>query len=230
MRPWLVLTHSGARFTTVTVELDEMKRQGDGADGTANLAAFAAGSLPARRRLGSVTGLFPVLRVDGAPIHESLAICEYVADMFPDARLWPSDALARARARALSCEMLSGFTGLRGELSSHLFGRVPGFRPGPGAERDIARVFEIWTECLDRSGGPFLFGAFGIADAMYYPVLGRFRTYGVTCPDELTPYFTALDALPAVRALTVAAAAGPRVPIYDSYLRGLGGEPDAALP
>lgn len=228
MRPWLALTHAGATFDTHTVELDDLKRQGDDAD-SAGLTGFGPASLAKRRTLGSVHGLFPVLRVDGTPIHESLAICEYAAEAFPQAGLWPEDRMSRALARSISCEMVGGFQGLRGELSSHLFGRVPGFVPSAAAETEISRVFELWEECLQRSGGPFLFGAFGIADAMYFPVLGRFRTYGIELAASAESYARALDALPAVKKLIERARAEPRIPVYDDYLRALGGDPDAGL-
>ena len=217
MRPWLALTHAGVAFETETVELPHMQRAGD------------TTSLAQRRSLGSVRGLFPVLRVDGTPIHESLAICEYVADTHPAARLWPEDALRRAEARAICCEMVSGFTAMRGEMSCHWLGRVPSFKPSPAARADVDRVFELWNEKLDRSGGPFLFGRFSIADAMYFPILTRFRTYGIALPQPLAAYAEALEAHPPVRALLERARTEPRIPIYDDALRKLGGDPDAAL-
>lgn len=229
MRPWIVLTHAGATFETETVALPHMQRQGDAIDHNADLAQPDTTPLAERRALGSVRGLFPVLRVDDIPIHESLAICEYAAELYPDARLWPTDAVDRARARAISCEMLSGFGHMRGEMSSHLFARVPGFTPSAPARGDVARVFEIWSDCLAHSGGPFLFGDFGIADAMYFPVLGRLRTYGVTVPTALTAYTQAIDEVPAIKALVRLAREAPRTPIYDDYIRRLGGDPDAAL-
>jgi glutathione S-transferase len=186
-------------------------------------------SLADRRKLGSVRGLFPVLRVGDTPIHESLAICEYVADMFPDARLWPAEPLQRAGARAICAEMVSGFSAMRNELSCHLFGRVPSFKPSEAARTDIERVFEIWNEKLEASGGPFLFGRFTIADAMYFPVLTRFRTYGIELPRPLVRYGEALEAQPAVQALIAVAATAPRIPVYDDYLRRFGGDPDAGL-
>jgi glutathione S-transferase len=216
MRPWLALQQAGARFDTKTIELPGMGQP-------------TAPSLAERRALGSVRGLFPVLHVDGTPIHESLAICEYVAEAYPDAQLWPKDGLLRAEARAISCEMLSGFGDLRREMSCHLFGRVPALKPGPAACADIARVFEIWEEKLAHSGGPFLFGGFSIADAMFYPVLTRFRTYRVAVPAELAAYAEAIDSHPAVRALVERARLAPRIAHYDENLRGLGGDPDAAL-
>src|SRR5688500_8157372 len=170
MRPWLVLYHTGAPFETETVALPHMARQSE------------TTSLADRRKLGSVRGLFPVLRVDGVPIHESLAICEYVADAFPDAQLWPAQSLQRAAARAICSEMVSGFASMRNELPCHLFGRVQSFQPSAAALTDIERVFEIWNEKLDASGGPFLFGRLSIADAMYFPVLTRLRTYAVEIP------------------------------------------------
>jgi glutathione S-transferase len=221
MRPWLVLTHAGATFETETVELPHMTRRMDEPEETLPIAA--------RRKLGSVNGLFPVLRVDGVAVHESLAICEYVAEAFPESRLWPEDSLSRAQARAACSEMVSGFRVIRNELSSHLFARVPGFTPSREAKEEIDRVFELFGECLERSGGPFLFGRFGITDAMYYPMLGRFRTYGVALPGGLEAYAAAVDRVPAVAALVEAARSAPRLVLYDRYVRLLGGDPDAAL-
>jgi glutathione S-transferase len=125
--------------------------------------------------------------------------------------------------------MVSGFPAMRSELSCHLFGRVPAFSPSEAARADIDRVFEIWEEKLQASGGPFLFGRFSIADAMYFPVLTRFRTYGVKIPRSLADYADALEAAPAVRALVAVAATAPRIPVYDDYLRRFGGDPDAGL-
>ena len=230
MRPWLVLTHAGTAFETVTVELEDVRRQGDPADESGNLVTIEESQLRERRALGSVHGLFPTLWIGGTPIHESLAICEYAAEAFSDARLWPEDALARAQARAVSCEMATGFLAMRGELSCHLFGRVPGYSPSAAAQKDVSRVFEIWSECLDRSGGPFLFGEFGIADAMYFPVLTRFRTYGIAVPAPLLEYARSLEACPAVTGLMKKCLTEPREPVYDDYLCELGGDPDAALP
>ena len=230
MRPWLVLTHAGADFETVTVELADVRRQGDPADESGNLVTIGDSQLEERRALGSVHGLFPTLWIGGTPIHESLAICEYAAEAFPDARLWPQDAMARAQARAVSCEMATGFLAMRGELSCHLFGRVPGYSPSAAAQKDISRVFEIWSECLDRSGGPFLFGEFGIADAMYFPVLTRFRTYGIAVAEPVVEYSRSLETFPVVAKLMEKARLDPRELVYDDYLRELGGDPDAALP
>jgi glutathione S-transferase len=211
MRPWLALTHAGADFETETVELE----------------SFETTTLAERRALGSVAGLFPVLRIDGAPVHESLAICEYAAETFPKAGLWPGDTIARARARAICCEMVGGFLPMRSEMSCHLFARVPGFVPSDAARRNIDRIFEIWSECLDRSGGPFLFGPATIADFFYFPVLARFRTYGIGLPQDITDYAQALEAQSAVVALLKKARAAPATAVYDEYVIGLGGNPAA---
>lgn len=228
MRPWLALRHANAPFTTETVEVELGKRNpNEPTDGSDDKSGPA---LAARRKLGSVTGLFPVLHVGDAPIHESLAICEWAAEAFPEARLWPEDPVVRAQARAVSCEMLSGFANVRTHLSSHLFGRLA--KPlalDSVTRREVDRVFEIWEEALARSGGPFLFGRFSIADCMYYPVRGRFRSYGVTIPKTLEPYAAALDDAPAVRALVDVARGAPRIPVYDDYIRSVGGDPDAGL-
>lgn len=229
MRPWLALSHAGASFKTDTATPDLARQMLTPAGEDAALAKFAEDELKVRRQIGSVTGLFPVLYVDGQPIHESLAICEWVNETYPEARLWPDDAMDRAQARAISCEMATSFLNMRTQMSCHLFGRVSHFTPNAATRRDIERVHEIWRGALERSGGPFLFGRFSIADAMFFPVRTRFRTYGVPLPDDLAGYASALDALPAVRALHALARTSPVIPAYDEYLRGFGGDPTAAL-
>lgn len=226
MRPWLALRHAGAEFVTKTAAVELGKRSPiELADATGETTGA---TLARRRELGSVTGLFPVLDVGDVAVHESLAICEWAADAFPEARLWPEDGLLRARARAISCEMHAGFANVRTHLSCHLFGRTPRPMPLDQATRgEIDRVFEIWREALARSGGPYLFGRFSIADCMYYPMRTRFRTYGVAVPEDLTPYASALDLAPAVLALEDVARGAPRVAAYDDYLRSVGGDPDA---
>lgn len=213
MRPWLVLTHAGTRFVTKTVQLE----------------SFETTTLVERRELGSVAGLFPVLRVDGEAIHESLAICEFVAESFPEAILWPESVMQRARARALCSEMASGFAAIRNEMACHLFARTPGFTPSDAARKDIDRILEIWTEALERSGGPFLFGNVSVADFFYYPVLTRFRTYGISLGGRLPQYAESMDRLPAVVALTKEARKAPVTKVYDDYILQLGGDPEAAL-
>lgn len=226
MRAWLALTQAGAEFELQTTSLPNMQRQGDSESGA--LAELTPADRVARRQVGSVAGLFPTLWIDGEPVHETLAICETIAELFPDAGLWPEALLERARARAVSTEMATGFTALRGELSCHLFGRVPGFQPSAAATANIDRIFELWQSCLARSPGPFLFGPFGIADAMYFPVLSRLRTYQIQLPEAAAKWAAAMDAAPAVRKLWTEAASAPAIPVYDDYLIGLGGDPSAA--
>jgi glutathione S-transferase len=134
----------------------------------------------------SPTGKVPLLvhRRDGGEVRiwDSLAIGEYLAELFPAAGLWPKDAVARAHARAIVAEMHSGFRPLRNHLSMALLDRRPGEGlHGEGVAADIARIEAMWTEARERwgkpAGGPFLFGNFTIADAAYAPVATRFRTY-----------------------------------------------------
>ena len=234
MRAWLVLKQACANFEAETVSLPHMMDP-----------SRVPPSVNERKELGSVHGLFPVLHVsmgDGGSttttsIHESLAICEYVADIYPKAHLWPTDPLERARARAICCEMVSGFSGIRSQLSCHMMARVPADKMvlKPDTLNDIDRVFDIWTEALKRSGGPFLFGEhFGIADAMYYPVLTRFRTYNIDWPkdaagDLLKKYAKAVESAPAVINLVKLAQSEPSIPVYDQYIRDLGGDPEAKM-
>jgi len=228
IRPWLALHAAGARFETRTADVPDLGVQTLGPGGMQS-SADAAESLRGRRAQGSVTGLFPVLRVDGVPVHEALAICEWVAEAYPNAHLWPDGSLDRAQARSISCEMATGFGQIRSKMSCHVFGRVPGFEPDAATRTQIDRVFEIWRERLDRSGGPFLFGRFGIPDCMYFPMLTRFDTYGVPLPSEIESYARALRAHPSVAALLNVARGAPALPPYDAYLRSLGGDPNATL-
>jgi len=227
IRPWLALHAAGARFETRTAQVPDLGVQTLGAAGMES--SGGADSLRARRGQGSVTGLFPVLRVDGVPIHEALAICEWVAEAYPEAGLWPDDPIERAQARSISCEMATGFGRIRSNMSCHVFGRVEGYEPDAATQTQIDRVFEIWQERLDRSGGPFLFGRFGIPDCMYFPMLTRFVTYGVELAAPLRAYSRAMCAHPSVAALLEVARRAPAVPPYDAYLRSLGGDPDGIL-
>ncbi|MEO6781023.1 MAG: glutathione S-transferase C-terminal domain-containing protein, partial [Bradyrhizobium sp.] len=140
---------------------------------------------------------------------DSLAIIEYAAERFPEARLWPEDRASRAHARAISAEMHSGFTPLRNECGMNLHRPVGGIVLSPDARADIARVEQIWIECRERYGqsGPFLFGTFGGADAMFAPVVHRFRTYAIEVAPTARGYMDAMMALPAFREWTNAALA-----------------------
>jgi glutathione S-transferase len=165
MRPWLVLKRLGAEFTETPVKL----RQPDTA---------------AEAKRHSPSGKIPLLRDGDVVVWDSLAICEYLADSFPKARLWPEDRQARALGRSACAEMHSGFPSLRGELSMDLSVR----RMAEVTEItaiDIRRVVELWSDLRERFGarGPWLLGDWSIADAYYTPVATRFRSYGVKLSD-----------------------------------------------
>ncbi len=221
MPPWLVLTAANAEFETVTSVSDLIL---PGTGGGAGLVDLARDQLRSRREQGSVTGLFPVLEVNGVPIHESLAICEWAADTYPDAGLWPEDSLERARSRSICSEMATGFANVRTHMACLVFAQVPHFEPDAATAVEVERIHELWTETLDRSGGPFLFGArFGIADPFYYPVITRFRTYAIHLPAPLEAYARTVGASAPVAAWRKAAERAPALPAYDAAIRALGG-------
>lgn len=149
----------------------------------------------------------PRLRLDGVEVWDPLAIAEYLNERYPEARLLPSDSTARALCRSVSAEAHAGFVDLRSALPMNLRAQHVSFRVWSGVEADIARITAVWTDCLDRFGGPFLFGSHPtLADAMYAPECTRFRTYGVELDDRLSRYCDAVYALPAMQEwLTLAA-------------------------
>ncbi|MES1256976.1 MAG: glutathione S-transferase family protein [Acidobacteriota bacterium] len=124
--------------------------------------------------------LVPCLEHEGAKVWDTLAIGEYLAELKPKAGLLPTERKARAHCRSVSGEMHSGFSNLRAALPMNIRARHANYKIFAGARPDIARVTEIWRDCLEIYGGPFLFGAPTIADAMFAPVCSRFRTYDVT--------------------------------------------------
>lgn len=132
--------------------------------------------------------LVPRLNHDGASVWDTLAIAEYLAEAFPNAGMLPADRLARAHCRSISGEIHSGFHNLRSALPMNLKARHASFKVFAGAQADIDRIQTIWAECLQRYGGPFLFGPPTIADAMYAPVCTRFITYGVAMSGPASAY------------------------------------------
>jgi glutathione S-transferase len=188
LRPYLALAHAGAAFETTTIVLDRPTTR----DEIARV---------------SPTGRVPVLHHDGLVIQDSLAICEYVHELY--GTLWPADRAVRARARAVSAEMHAGFGELRARMPMDIGGARAGQGHTPGALADARRVQAIWREQLAASGGPFLFGAFTIADAMFAPVTTRFVTYGVDVDPTCRAYIDAIAALPAMQQWTRDAAAEP---------------------
>jgi glutathione S-transferase len=144
-------------------------------------------------------GKVPALDDGGVHVWESLAILEYLADKFPRAGLWPSDPPARAHARAVAAEMHAGFLALRRECPMNFWRPVLRRDLSPDAKTDAARIDAMWTDCRARfgQGGPFLFGSFGAADAMYAPIVSRFHTYAVEVGAPSRAYMAAVMALPA---------------------------------
>jgi glutathione S-transferase len=160
MRPWLALKHTGAAFTETLVELRQAELS------TAEI------------RRQSPSGMVPVLKDGDLTVCDSLAICEYLAERFPEAGLWPADRADRALARAAAAEMHSGFGALRRECPMEL-GLKSAAVLSDEAAKDVRRIVELWNGLLARSGGPFLLGDWSIADAFYTPVATRFDSYGV---------------------------------------------------
>jgi glutathione S-transferase len=180
MRPWVAAVAAGIPFTEVRVLLDKPET-------AAEIARFSA------------AGRVPVLLAGEMTIWDSLAICEYLAEQFPESHLWPQDVAARALARSIVAEMHSGFPDLRHAMSMNIKARLPGRGRTNGAQADIGRICEIWEECLSRFGHHrFLFGDFSIADAFYAPVVMRFKTYGVALAPALQAYCDRMLAHPAV--------------------------------
>ncbi len=182
LRPWLLLRQAGITFEEVRIPL------------------YAPESAAALAKW-SPSGKVPALHDGDIRVWDSLAICEYLAERFPDKELWPSDVAARAVARSVSAEMHSGFTALREHMSMSIRARRPGRGRTPKSLADIARIVSIWTDCRARFGadGDFLFGRFSIADAMYAPVVLRFLTYGVVLEGVAKGYAETVLALPALK-------------------------------
>ncbi len=144
--------------------------------------------------------LLPTLVHDGISLWDTLAIAEYLHETFPNAKLYPADRAARARARSISGEMHSGFEALRASLPMNLRRLVPGFAIWSGVQADIDRICAIWRDCLAQSGGPYLFGAHPtVPDAMYAPVATRFVTYDVKLDPVCGTYVDTLMAWPFLR-------------------------------
>jgi len=182
LRPWLLLRHFGVEFEERQLKLDTPQ-------------------FHAEIRQWSPNGLVPALHDDGLVVWDSLAICEYANERWLAGRGWPSDLQARARARAASAEMHSGFGGLRQQLVFNARRRPNAYHGDAMAAADIARVQELWRmlRAAHGAGGEFLCGEFGIVDAMYAPVALRFLSYGISMDAITARYVDALAALPALR-------------------------------
>jgi glutathione S-transferase len=180
LRPWIAMKVAGIAFTEEVVSLD-------------------ATDFQERVRKISATGKVPALADGETQVWESLAILEYLAEKFPAAGLWPAQQGARAHARSIAAEMHAGFTPLRRHFPMNV--RRPVKRREPTAEvfEHVRRIDRMWMDCRARFGqaGPFLFGTFGAADAMYAPVVSRFHTYDVDTGPVARAYMAAVMALPA---------------------------------
>ena len=190
MRPWVLMKQAGIAFDEVMLRFD----------------AFT----PESRFKREVTRVNPAARVpvlvDGElAVWDSLAIAEYLAERFADKELWPSDARARARARSVCAEMHAGFGALRSHFPMNIEAALPEVGARVLKERadvraDVERIVAMWTALLGEHGGPMLFGAFGIADAYFAPVVMRIRTYAVPVPAPIAAYVERVLALPGVAA------------------------------
>ena len=177
-----------------------------GLDVTERVIPLAGGTTAAVKD-ASPSGFVPLLEHRGLIVWDSLAIAEYCAEVAP---LWPVQPAARARARSIAAEMHSGFPALRREMPMSLFREAKGAGRTAEALVDIARIVSLWTECLEESGGPFLFGAdMGNVDAAYAPVVTRFLTYAPDLPDPARRYCDTIRAHPLMEAWYAAAAAEP---------------------
>lgn len=180
LRPWIALKVAGIPFEerVIPFESEEFKRDVGAVSGT---------------------GKVPVLIDGDIKIWESLAILEYLAETFPDAGLWPKDVAARAHARVVSNEMHAGFQALRNHLPVNFARRIIKRDVPPPVIADVKRIEALWADSRARfgKGGPFLFGAFGNADAMYAPVVSRFHTYDVDVGEGTRAYMTTMMTLPA---------------------------------
>jgi len=190
LRAWLAMRVAGLAFDEVVIALDRP-------DTASRIGEY------------SPAGRVPILRHGDRTIWDSLAICEYVAELAPEARLWPENRAARAVARSVSAEMHSGFKDLRGALPMNIRADRPGIPIADDVRADIDRVCRIWRDCRQESGagGGFLFGDFTIADAMFAPVASRFRTYHIAVDAVARDYIEAIHTLPAMQERSVAAAA-----------------------
>lgn len=205
LRPWIALKANAVPFRETVICLQQD-------DTAARIGAYSA------------AGKVPVLIHGAVTVWESLAILDYLADAFPEKPWWPRDSAARALARAVAAEMHAGFAALRGHMPMNVRAAVPDKRRPPEVEADIARIAAIWTQARGRFGaeGPFLFGAFSNADAMYAPVVTRFRTYGVipALPPSARAYCEAMLAFQPLRDWYAEAAAESWViPKYETATR-----------
>jgi glutathione S-transferase len=186
MRPWVLAKEAGIPFEEVQLKFNEA----DGGLTVDGIDRF------------NVAGKVPVLVIDGEPVWDSLAICETLAERFPEKQLWPADRSARQVARSICAEMHSGFEGVRSAMPMNIRSSYPGKGMNEKSRRDIDRIVAIWTACREKfgKGGAMLFGRFSVADAYFAPVVMRFQTYAVDLPRGAQAYCYAVRGLHSVRA------------------------------
>lgn len=186
LRPWILLATNGIAFDEECVPLYQQGSK----------VAIQAHAPRGRTPYGKV----PILHDGATTVWDSLAICEYAAERWPSIHGWPADVAPRAHARSISAEMHSGFTTLRGEMPMNCRRKRAPVTQGAQLQAEIDRVIEIWSSCREAArSGSFLFGAFGIADAMYAPVVLRFTLYQVALPAVAQAYVDAMLALPSMQ-------------------------------
>lgn len=181
-RPWIAMKALGIPFEEILIPFGS-----------------PLGNSDFKQRLAAYTpaGLVPVLIDGDTQVWETLAIMEYLADTFPDKGVWPADKKTRAQARALSSEMHAGFGSLRSECPMNIRRPIKERALPDAAKANVARIDQMWSECRGKHGGPFLFGSFCAADAMYAPVVARLNTYGLKVGPQASGYMDAMMALPA---------------------------------
>ncbi len=200
MRPWVVMKAFGIPFKEINISLYQP-------DTSMQIAEYSA------------SGRVPILLDGEITVWDSLAICEYLAEQFPEQSLWPQEVAARAMARSMCAEMHSGFTALRTSMWMNIRANFPGKGRTAGSQADIGRISEIWENCFSQFGHHhFLFGDFSIADACFAPVVMRFRTYDVSLAPALQAYAERVAAHPAVAQwMEEARMETATIPEYDRY-------------
>lgn len=190
LRGWLLCRMAGLDFEEKPVAIDD-------AEARQELLLLSPSVLVPRLTHGDVT------------VWDTLAIAEYLDEIAPEAGILPADQAVRAHCRAVSGEMHSGFYNMRSALPMNLKARHQSFKIFSGARPDVERIKNIWSECLDKYGGPYLFGPLSLADAMYAPVCTRFRTYAVPLEPALSAYCERIFDWPLMQEWTAGAQAEP---------------------
>ena len=190
MRPWVLLTQAQIAFEEVVVRFDGFTPDSE-----------------FKQTLQSISpaGKVPVLQDGALVVWDTLAIAEYVAEKFPEKKLWPQSIGARALARSLCAEMHAGFMGLRSNCPMNIEASLPEqgaiiWRDKPAVRSDVERIVAMWAQLLEAYGGPMLFGDFSVTDAYYAPVCMRLKTYALPVPAAITAYIERVTSLPGVKA------------------------------